>query len=110
MATLKAVTAEISRDLHGFTDEVARKVGSDLYSLTLDRIFTKGIAADGAKIGTYAESTVSLKKSEGRFTSKQVNLRDTETLVNSYRFQTNGNKVELGFIDRSKDGVKIQKK
>lgn len=105
MATLKAVSKEITSDLIKFSDQVARKVGSDLHSITLDRIFTKGIAADGAKIGTYAPATISIKKSKGRFTSTTVNLRDTETLANSYSFSSKGAVADLGFRNATKNGV-----
>jgi hypothetical protein len=110
MATLEKVTEELLNDLQKFSSQVARKIGSDLHTITLDRIFTEGIASNGQKIGTYSPGTISIKKKKGRFTSKQVNLRDTETLVNSYKFETKGDLVELGFIKKEKDGVSNSKK
>ena len=105
MATLKSVSDEILSDLNSFSSQVARKVGSDLHSIILDRVFTRGIATDGAKIGTYTPTTISIKKSKGRFTSKNVNLRDTDTLANSYTFSTKGDAVDLGFRSASRGGV-----
>ena len=104
MATLKQATDEIIDDLSK-TDKLPRFIGAALHSETLDRIFTNGIASDGAKIGTYDPKTISLKKSKGRFTSTSVNLRDTDTLANSYTFTTKGKIVELGFRGVSKNGV-----
>ena len=104
VATLKNVSEDILKQL-ALTSQVGRVVGSDLFTLTKKRIFTDGIASDGASIGTYSPVTVSIKKSKGRFTSKEVNLRDTETLANSYTFEGKGDSAEIGFRGATKNGV-----
>ena len=48
---------------------VGRFVASNLHTLTLDRIFTRGIGGDGKKIGTYSLVTIKNKKKKGRFSS-----------------------------------------
>lgn len=109
MATLKEAINEIEKGLSEI-DGLARFVGTSIHSETLDRIFTKGIASDGSSIGEYAESTISLKKKEGRFTSKKVNLRDSEKLVGSYIFNFKGNVVLLGFREISRGDGTTNKK
>ncbi len=104
MATLKNVSKEIIDQLK-LTSQIGRIVGSDLFTLTKVRIFDDGIASDGNPIGTYSPVTVSIKKSKGRFTSKDVNLRDTETLANSYTFKGEGDSTEVGFRSATKNGV-----
>ena len=96
MATLKQVTNEIMDDLSKL-DGLTRFVGIALHSETLDRIFTKGIDSSGSSLGTYSNDTISLKKSQGHFTSNKVNLRNTDQLANSYIFQPKGKEILLGF-------------
>jgi len=101
MATLKAVSDEILRDLSK-TDKLPRFLGAALQSETLDRIFTDGIKTDGSKIGEYSIFTIALKKNEGKFTSSSVNLRNSDTLANSYIFDVSTNRLELGFTSNSR--------
>tara|TARA_R110002096_G_scaffold230377_2_gene420020 strand:- start:553 stop:1005 length:453 start_codon:yes stop_codon:yes gene_type:complete len=105
MATLKAVSEEILRDLSKI-DGLPRAIGAALQSETLDRIFTDGVASDGSQIGEYSIYTIALKKEDGRFTSDNVNLRNTDTLANSWTFQANKNSVELGFLSGSRTDKK----
>jgi len=109
VATLESVSKDIEKTLK-LTEGVGRALGSDLFTLTKERIFDDGIATDGAKIGVYTPYTISLKKAKGRFTSKNVNLRDTETLANSYTFQGKGKGAELGFRAANKNGVSNDEK
>ena len=101
MATLKAVSEEILADLSK-TDKLPRFIGAALQSETLDRIFTKGIATDGSSIGDYSIYTIANKKANGSFTSGSVNLRNTDTLANSYTFDVSNNRVEIGFLEGSR--------
>jgi len=101
MATLKQVSNEIIGDLSKI-DKLPRFIGAALQSEMLDRIFTKGKASDGSKIGEYSIFTIALKKNEGKFTSKDVNLRNTDTLANSYIFDATNKGVELGFTGGSR--------
>lgn len=101
MATLKSVSEEILADL-AKTSQVGRFLGANLHTLTLDRIFTKGIASNGSPLGTYTPVTISIKKRKGRFTSSKVNLRDTGKLANSYIFSTKGSVVDIGFTEVSR--------
>jgi len=96
MASLKDVSKDIQNDLSKLS-KVGRVIGADLHTLTLDRIFSDGIASNGSKLGTYSPTTISLKKSAGHFTSINVNLRNTDKLASSYTFDVKGNDVNLGF-------------
>jgi hypothetical protein len=108
MATLKSVSKEILEDLSKI-DKLPRFVGAALHSETLDRIFTRGIASDGGKIGEYSIYTIALKKDEGKFTSSDVNLRNTDTLANSYLFDVGNDNVEIGFVSGSRTDNKTGK-
>lgn len=102
MATLENVSRDILKQLR-LTDQVGRAVASDLLTLSKVRIFDDGINSDGSKIGQYTPVTVSIKKSKGRFSGTNVNLRDTGKLANSYVLSKKGkNDFVLGFAGISR--------
>lgn len=105
MATLDEVTNEINNALTMLKNDVLREVALDVQTKTRKRIFTDGIKSDGNKIGTYSPVTEAIKRKKGRFTSSKVNLRDTETLVNSYIVEPKGKKYVIGFASASRNGI-----
>lgn len=106
MATLEQVTNEIEVSINFLKNGLLREVALDYLTNSKKRIFTDGIKADGSQIGEYSEVTKAIKRKKGRFTSEKVNLRDTETLVNSYVAQPNGvNGYDVGFVSGSSNGV-----
>lgn len=113
MATMQQVSEEILAGIVQ-TQQIPRIVAANLHTLTLDRIFTKGINSAGSQIGTYTPFTIRKKKEKGRFTSNKVNLRDTEQFVNAYVFGCSGNSCVLGFASTGRnDGetnARIKKK
>ena len=76
----------------------------NLLSVSRERIFDKGLNSNGQPIGDYTITTVRIKKDKGRFTSRKVNLRDTETLVNSYIVTRKGKQWQIGFTSGSREG------
>jgi hypothetical protein len=100
--TLRQASDDILKGLM-LTSMVARKVASDLHTLSFDRIFTQGLNASGSQIGTYTPFTIRKKKEKGRFTSSKVNLRDTDKLANSYLFHcTSNTNCNIGFANISR--------
>lgn len=117
MATLDQVTKEIIADLDNLSNNLVREVALDYQTNSRKRIFTDGIKSDGSQMGTYSPVTKAIKRKKGRFTSDKVNLRDTETLVNSYIVEPTRNGYEVGFKSGLSGGVsntekkkKIEKK
>jgi len=94
------------KDLNGLSVDGAvwRFAMSNVLSLSRDRIFTKGLNSKGEQIGEYADVSIRKKKDKGRFTSRKVNLRDTETLVNSYIVTRKGKQWQIGFTSGSREG------
>lgn len=103
MATLKAVTKEIIGDLEK-TQKLARFIGAALHAETFERIFNDGIGSDGASLGNYSIYTIAAKKDQGNFTSTKVNLRNTDTLANSWSWNASNNNLEIGFLSGSRSG------
>ena len=69
------------------------------------RIFTDGKKTDETPIGTYADSTKKRKEKKGRLTSSKINLRDTETLTDSYFAEARTkDKWVTGFANVSREG------
>lgn len=105
MATLDEVSREITSKIDGFSHDLLREIALDYTTNSKKRIFTDGIKADGKQIGEYSAVTKSIKRKKGRFTSDKVNLRDTETLVNSYIAEPKGTDYSVGFIAASNQKV-----
>lgn len=104
MASLKEVTKQVYKDLSK-VDKLPRFIGAALHSETLDRIFTKGIGASGSPLGIYAMKTREIKREKGRYSGPNVNLRDTDTLANSYTWNALGKTAEIGFANATRNGV-----
>ena len=81
---------------------ILRFVTSNLHTLSLDRIFTKGLNGDNQPIGNYTPFTIKKKKEKSRFTSTSVNLQDSGKLRNSYVFTCTDKECKLGFIEISR--------
>lgn len=105
MATAKEVSKELIDDINSLSNEILREVALDTLTRTKKRIFTDGLNSDLEPIGDYTPNTVNIKKKKGRFTSPKVNLRDTETLVNSYVVEPTKDGYDIGFISASSKGV-----
>ena len=105
MATLESVSNKIRNQLL-VSSKVDRFIASNLHTIVFDRIFTKGIATDGAPIGTYTATTISIKRSKGQYSGTRVNLRDTNLLANSYQVEVRKADSVLGFTKGThKDGT-----
>jgi hypothetical protein len=104
VATLKQVSKEIKIGLKNLGEEnrMLRTIAANLHTITLDRIFTKGINSEGNKIGEYRPVSIAIKKEKERFTSSTVNFRDTGKLANSYLFETSRGGYVLGFANISR--------
>lgn len=103
MATLKEVEREIRSDIKKFVSVAQNRltgaVSVQLHGDILSRVFTSGVTSSGAPIGTYSPSTVRIKKSKGRFTSKRINLRNTDTLAGSFITLPTSSGYGIGFAD-----------
>lgn len=98
MATLDEVSREITSKIDGFSHDLLREIALDYTTNSKKRIFTDGIKADGKQIGWYKASTIAFKRKKGRFTTRTINLRATETLVNSYLQEPKGTDYVVGFV------------
>ena len=104
MATMKQVSTEIMNDLNKLSvnGAVWRFIGANMLSLSRERIFDEGKNSEGKQIGDYSEFTIRKKKDDGRFTSRKVNLRNTDTLANSYIVSFDNKGFKLGFTSASR--------
>lgn len=109
MATMQEVSDEVLAGLKQ-TLQMPRVVAANLHTLTLDRIFTKGLNSAGSQIGTYTPFTIRKKKEKGRFTSNRVNLRDSEQFVNAYVFHCSGKSCAIGFANTSRNDSETNSK
>jgi hypothetical protein len=117
MATMKEVSSEIISDLTKL-EKLTGAVALDIFGETRDRIFPSSggsIGSNGQNLGTYSKTTISLKKENNHFSTNQVNLQDTETLLRSYTFShKQGGEVVFGFASASRKAgetnLKIMKK
>lgn len=111
MASLNEVSKEIVLALNRLETNILREVALDYVTTSKKRIFTDGVKADGKQIGWYKASTIAMKRKKGRFSTRTVNLRDTETLINSYRVEVKSGDYEVGFVEASRmSGIGKDKK
>jgi hypothetical protein len=112
--SMAEVSKEITDDLDKLL-QLSASVALDMFGETKERIFPSSggsVGSDGQRLGKYSESTISLKKGKGNFSTKEVNLQDTEKLLRSYTFTVDrkSGEVKFGFSSAARGKGQTNKK